>query len=77
MDAVISIFNFFSEKARGLLMTLVGAGVSEATPVIMERSATLDELQKWVSIGTLVVIALTIISYGYKFYKWCKNRNKS
>lgn len=74
--------NFFAEKARGLLLTLGGTGVGSAAKALGNNSIipadvnTLDTLQRWVFIASLVVATLTTISYLYKFYQWCKSKYK-
>ena len=72
--------DFFAEKARGLLLTLGGTGLGSAAKALGDSSIippevnTLDDLQRWVFIASLVVASLTTISYLYKFYQWCKNK---
>ena len=72
--------DFFAEKARGLLLTLVGTGLGSAAKALGDSNIiptevnTLDDLQRWVFIASLVVASLTTISYLYKFYQWCKSK---
>ena len=76
------VLDFFAEKARGLILTVTGAGVGNAAGVLERNipsppeAVSLDELQRWVFIASLVVAILTTISYLYKFYQLCKNRMK-
>lgn len=72
--------DFLSEKARGLILTATGTGVGTAAGAINEKVASplqyadLHILQVWVYVASLVVAGLTIISYLYKFYRWCKGK---
>ena len=72
--------DFFAEKARGLLLTLGGTGIGSAAKALGDNNIiptevnTLDDLQRWVFIASLVVATLTTISYLYKFYQWCKTK---
>ena len=76
---MMQVLDFLSERARGFMLTMVtgaGAGLTEVVGEITETSPTLDPLQKSAVILTCVVAGMTIISYGYKFYNWCKQLRK-
>jgi hypothetical protein len=63
-------FDFLSEKARGLLLTLTGTGlgtIPEIVKDVQRVSPTLETVQIWAYTASFVVAVLTIISYGYKF----------
>jgi hypothetical protein len=63
-------FDFLSEKARGLLLTLTGTGIGTIPEVVKDVqrvSPTLETVQIWAYTASFVVAVLTIISYGYKF----------
>lgn len=92
MNMLTRTFEFLSEKARGLILTLSGTGVG-TLPEVLEKIpnavaqnelTALQDIQLWAYRTSFIVALLTIISYGYKFvlfvqnqYKCCKNkRNK-
>lgn len=63
-------FDFLSEKARGLLLTLTGTGIGTIPEVVKDVqrvSPTLETVQIWAYTASFIVAVLTIISYGYKF----------
>lgn len=63
-------FDFLSEKARGLLLTLTGTGlgtIPEIVKDVQRVSPTLETVQIWAYTASFIVAVLTIISYGYKF----------
>jgi len=72
------IAEFLSERARGLLLTIATTGIGKVTGVIesatSEGMTILEKLQLWSYIGALTVALLTTISYGYKFYLFCKDK---
>ena len=68
-------FDFLSEKARGLLLTLTGTGlgtIPEIVKDVQRVSPTLETVQIWAYTASFVVAVLTIISYGYKFILFVK-----
>ena len=78
---LILVLDFLSERARGLIITLTGSGLS-TLPEFIDTSSesattiiTLEQIQILAYAATFIVAILTIISYGYKFYQWCKNRS--
>lgn len=63
-------FDFLSEKARGLLLTLTGTGIGTIPEIVKDVqrvSPTLETVQIWAYTASFIVAVLTIISYGYKF----------
>lgn len=72
--------DFLSEKARGLILTVSGTGVGTVAGAINDNAPAslqytdLRTLQVWVYVASLIVAGLTIISYLYKFYRWCKSK---
>ena len=71
----MQVLDFLSERARGFMLTMTGAGgglTLKAIETTEKVSRSLEPLQRAVLLLTGIVAALTIISYGYKFYKWCK-----
>lgn len=63
-------FDFLSEKARGLLLTLTGTGlgtIPEIVKDVQRVSPALETVQIWAYTASFVVAVLTVISYGYKF----------
>lgn len=75
---MLEISEFLSERARGLLLTVLGTGIGQATNVvetaISQGLTILEKLQMWSYIGAITVALLTAISYGYKFYLFCKEK---
>lgn len=72
-------FDFLSEKARGLLLTLTGTGlgtIPEIVKDVQRVSPTLETVQIWAYTASFIVAVLTIISYGYKFVLFCKRNMK-
>ena len=81
---MLELFNLLSERARGFIITITtGAGAigTKKAQEVVDSAINLEPLQRIALIVTIIVGALTIISYGYKFYKFCraeflKKRNK-
>ena len=77
---MLQVLDFLSEKSRGFILTMGGAGVGVSPEILGDEkwilSIGLEPLQKIVLILTGIVATLTIVSYIYRFYKWCKTRNK-
>ncbi len=72
------VLDFFG-SAKGWVLTLMGAGSGLAPEVLDEpikQSVALHPIQIIVLYLTAVVTAMTIISYIYKFIKWCRNNYK-
>lgn len=77
-------FEFLSEKARGLLLTLGGTGVGTLPEVIQKTSnvvtenelTALQDIQLWAYRASFIVALLTIISYGYKFILFIQTQCK-
>jgi len=82
---LIDTFEFLSEKARGLLITLGGTGIG-TLPEVVEKSSnvvnqdaitTLQSMQLLAYIASFIVAVLTIISYSYKFVLFVRKHYKS
>lgn len=75
---MLEISEFLSERARGLLLTVLGTGIGKATnvveSVIPQELSILEKVQILAYIGSFTVALLTAISYGYKFYLFCKDK---
>ena len=73
---MVDILDFFSERARGLLLTVTGTGVGSISNImgnILPADLTvLEKLQFFSYSGAITVAALTTIAYLYKFYIWVK-----
>ena len=71
---MFEVLDFLGNKARGFILTLTGTGVGLSPDVIQDQAArtALEPLQTAVLLLTGIVAIMTITSYGYKFYKWCK-----
>lgn len=75
MDKVLNFFGSY----RGLVLTLVGAKSGGLGADLLNKAAQtqrLEPVQILVLYLTAIVTAMTIISYLYKFIKWCKNSYK-
>lgn len=72
VNTITQILTTISDKWWGFTLTLVGAGTGK----VISEVTRLNSLELWVNIGTLIVISLTIISWVYKFYKFCNNFKK-
>jgi len=72
---IVDVLNFFSEKARGFILTLTGTGAGTLPELVLKEKeiALLYDLQVLALVLTGIVAILTIISYGYKFYKFMKS----
>jgi len=74
------VAEFFSERARGLLLTITGTGIGKVSGVIEnivpQGPTVLETVQMWSYIGAIAVALLTCISYMYKFYLFIKDRCK-
>ena len=76
---MLQVLDFLSERARGFILTMTGAGIGLSPEIIQTSAAitnTLLPLQRTVLVLSAAVAILTIISYGYKFYKFCKSNFK-
>lgn len=76
---LINLFEFLSEKARGFLLTIAGTGVGtlpEVVQNVQESSVALETIQTLTYKASFIVALLTIISYGYKFFLFCKRNFK-
>ena len=79
---MLQVLDFLTEKARGFILTMTGTGVGVLPEVLPEPTnnlssglaAMLYPYQKAAIILSIIVAAMTIISYSYKFYMWCRNR---
>lgn len=72
---MMQVLDFLSDRARGFILTMTGAGgglTLNALETTEKLSKSLEPLQRAVLFLTGMVAVLTIISYGYKFYKFCK-----
>lgn len=73
------MFEFLSNKARGLVISLAGAGIGSIPEVVGNvdnNTLTLETLQAWAFTASIVVAVLTIISYMYKFVCFLKKTFK-
>lgn len=78
-------FEFLSEKARGLLLTLGGTGVGSLPEVLekipnvvpQDELMALQNIQIWAYRASFIVALLTIVSYGYKFILFIQKQYKS
>ena len=73
---MIQVLNFLSERARGFILTVTSTGIGtlpDALHAKEEIASTLAPIQVVVYTLSAIVAVLTIISYGYKFYTFCKN----
>jgi len=78
-DAMKDMFEFLSNKARGLAISLAGAGIGSIPEVVGNvdnNTPTLETLQAWAFTASIVVAVLTIISYMYKFVCFLKKTFK-
>lgn len=76
---VSQVLDFLSDRARGFMLTMTGAGAGTLPEFLGADtlvSISLEPLQKIVLLLTGIVAILTITSYGYKFYKWCRTNLK-
>lgn len=77
---MLQVLDFLSERARGFVLTMAGAGTGTSLPKELSSDGligiSLEPLQKIVLILTGIVAVMTIISYGYKFYKFCSKKKK-